>query len=132
MKAYRKIFIVMCVTAMLATCFLLQAGESKDTWSIGGQNVKRTDGPPVKVPNPVSPDAVVQISGATGSIIANVFPSDASGNVSNSAIPKVIMATGTDTFKLNQTMDNSKLEPGTYLINAVANDKTNRAVFTVK
>lgn len=133
MKKYCVSLVFICaVIAVFGVCPFAGAADDATTWSIGGQSIKRTDGPPAKLPSPVEADALVRIPGATGQMIINIYPSDAAGNVANTASPKIILASGSDSFKLNQTMDNSKLAPGTYLMNAMVDNKTNRVVFTVK
>lgn len=85
-----------------------------------------------KLNTPVAPDALVQVPGKQESIIVNVFPSDVMGVVKSGLKPEVIMVSGTDNFKLNQTMSKKKLDPGTYLMNIVFAGKTERVLFSVK
>jgi hypothetical protein len=85
-----------------------------------------------KLNTPVSPDALVQVPGKQESIIVNVFPSDVMGVVKSGLKPEIILASGTDHFKLDQTMSKKKLAPGTYLMNIVFAGKTERVLFSVK
>ncbi|MBN1864171.1 MAG: hypothetical protein JW808_04660 [Victivallales bacterium] len=83
-----------------------------------------------RVANPVANDALLEVEADEAMIIVNVFSSDAEGNTSG--VAKIIMIQGKKSTKLDQTMDKSKLEPGTYLMNIVAGGATARVLFTVK
>jgi len=76
--------------------------------------------------------ALVQVPGKQESIIVNVFPSDLSGIVKSGIKPEVILVSGTDHFKLDQTMSKKDLTKGTYLMNIVYGGKTERVLFSIK
>jgi hypothetical protein len=81
---------------------------------------------------PVAPDALVQVPGKQESITVNIFPSDVSGIIKSGIKPEVILVSGTDHFKLDQTMSKKDLTQGTYLMNIVYGGKTERVLFSVK
>lgn len=85
-----------------------------------------------KLNTPVAPDALVQVPGKQESITVNVFPSDFSGIVKSGIKPEVILVSGTDHFKLDQTMSKKDLTKGTYLMNIVYGGKTERVLFSIK
>jgi len=85
-----------------------------------------------KLNTPVAPDALVQVPGKQESITVNIFPSNARGAVKTGAKPEVILVSGTDHFKLDQTMSKKKLIKDTYLMNIVYGGKTERVLFSVK
>ena len=85
-----------------------------------------------KLNTPVTPDALVQVPGKQESITVNIFPSSLSGIVKSGIKPEVILVSGTDHFKLDQTMSKKDLTKGTYLMNIVYGGKTERVLFSVK
>jgi len=85
-----------------------------------------------KLNTPVAPDALVQIPGKQENITVNIFPSDVMGVVKSGLKPEIILVSGTDHFKLDQTMSKNDLVTGTYLMNIVYGGKTERVLFSVK
>jgi len=85
-----------------------------------------------KLNTPVAPDALVQVPGKQESITVNVFPADIQGAVKTGVKPEIILVSGTDHFKLDQTMSKNDLTKGTYLMNIVYGGKTERVLFSVK
>jgi len=85
-----------------------------------------------KLNTPVAPDALVQVPGKQESITVNVFPADVKGAVKTGVKPEIILVSGTDHFKLDQTMSKKKLTEGMYLMNIVYGGKTERVLFSVK
>lgn len=90
-----------------------------------------------KVPAPVSSDALLEATVPdTDTLFINFFISDANGIVKteNASAKGIIMVTGGNKTKINQTMSRAALQPGTYLANIMAQStgQTARIVFTVK
>jgi len=85
-----------------------------------------------KLNTPVAADALVQVPGKQDTITVNIFPADPKGIVSSGVKPEVILVSGTDHFKLDQTMSKNDLVKGTYLMNIVYSGKTERVLFSVK
>lgn len=85
-----------------------------------------------KLNTPVAPDALVQVPGKQESITVNIFPSSLNGIVKSGIKPEVILVSGTDHFKLDQTMSKKDLTKGTYLMNIVYGGKTERVLFSIK
>lgn len=85
-----------------------------------------------KLNTPVAANALVQVPGKQESITVNIFPADVSGIVRSGVKPEIILVSGTDHFKLDQTMSKKDLTTGTYLMNIVYSGKTERVVFSVK
>lgn len=103
---------------------------------LGGQ-VPVPAGSVAKVPAPVSNDALLEaVVPDNDTVFINFFISDANGNVTteNSSAKEIIMITGGNKTKINQTMSGNALPPGTYLGNIMAQSvgKTSRIVFRVK
>jgi hypothetical protein len=124
--------VAIVMSALLAICNPAHAAGEAKSLSLEGQEIAWTDSPYAKAGAAVSSAAAVKVPGAKDQMIINIYSSDAKGNVDNASQPKVILVSGTDTFKLNQTIDNVPLKPGTYLMNVMANGSTGRVVFTVK
>ncbi|NNE90465.1 MAG: hypothetical protein HKN23_02360 [Verrucomicrobiales bacterium] len=84
---------------------------------------------------PVKNDAVIEVVGTDpATIFVNVFPCNGKGEITRAAQAeaKVIMAPNATKFQLDQTMDKTKLGPGTYLMNIVIQAKgTSRVLFEV-
>lgn len=85
-----------------------------------------------KLNTPVAPDALVQVPGKQETITVNVFPADPQGIVKSGIKPEIILVSGTDHFKLDQTMSKKELSKGMYLMNIVYGGKTERVLFSVK
>ena len=85
-----------------------------------------------KLNTPVATDALVQVPGKQESITVNIFPADVSGIVKSGVKPEIILVSGTDHFKLDQTMSKNDLTKGIYLMNIVYGGKTERVLFSVK
>lgn len=84
----------------------------------------------VKVP--VKADALLTLENEAPMLIVNAFPCKEDGTILMDGAPTaVIFAKQTKEVKLDATMGQKKLAPGTYLMNVVANGKTSRVVFTV-
>lgn len=84
------------------------------------------------VKEPVKPDAILAIEKEVPMLIINAFPCKEDGTILMAGAPAaVIFANKTSEVKLDATMDKKKLQPGTYLMNVVADGKTSRVVFTV-
>lgn len=100
---------------------------------VAGQLATPTGNSVAVVANPVSADSEVEVvASVTDTMFVNAFASDATGKVANTTSPEVIMVSGTNKFKLNQTMSKKSLAPGTYMMNIMANNETSRVLFTVK
>ncbi len=87
-----------------------------------------------RIADPVAKDAELVLGAEKETIFVNVFRCDAKGEVDreHQANPKIIMAPNADRVTLNQTMDQSSLEDGWYLMNVVLRTKgTSRVVFRV-
>lgn len=84
------------------------------------------------VKQPVKPDAVLKLEKEVPMLIVNAFPCKEDGTVLMVGAPAaIILGNETAEVKLDATMDKKKLEPGTYLMNVVADGKTSRVVFTI-
>ncbi len=87
-----------------------------------------------KIGKPVASDAEVRVGVKPERIIVNIFPCDAKGapKPGAQAKAKVIMASRATTFRLDQTLDKSTLDPGLYIMNVVLGSKgTSRVMFAV-
>ena len=87
-----------------------------------------------KLNRSVKADALVELATDPSMIIVNVFRSDAEGVVSQAdqAKAKVIMVQSGTKFGLDQTMDGTTLEPGSYAMNIVVPGLgTSRILFKV-
>ena len=104
---------------------------------VAGQPAVPPAGPAVifaKIPQPVAPDAEVQVDTEGGMIIVNVFAIDDNGAPlkGTAGQAKVIMVQNGTGFALDRTMDKSTLAPGHYGMNIVLqNQGTSRVEFTV-
>lgn len=103
---------------------------------IGGQLAEVTGNPETaifaRIPLPVAPDAEVEVDGAPGLLIINVFPVKPDGNVPQGAPIKVMMQQSANRLRLSETMDKSVLEPGLWGANIVFLQTTSRVMFEVK
>ena len=103
---------------------------------LGGQSPVPA-GSVAKLSAPVSNDALLEVKvPATDTLFINFFSSDANGVITtaNSSVKEIIMVTGGNKTKINQTMSKNILQPGVYLANIMAQSsgETARIVFTVK
>ncbi len=101
---------------------------------MAGQNAEVKDKISVfaVIENPVTNDAELEVAGDHEIIFINVFPSDKNGAAILGTQPSVIVIQGSNTTKLDQTMDKKALSPGTYVMNIVASGQTARVLFQVK
>ncbi len=99
---------------------------------IAGMTLDRTMPSLFKLATSVAPDALVQVPGKQESITANIFPATETGAVKAGDKAEVILVSGTDHFKLDQTMSKKDLAKGLYLMNIVYGGKTERVLFSVK
>jgi len=134
-------FLTLCLlTGILLSPALSRADERPAILpfdvTLGGQKAIIEGNPATaivaKIPKPVKANAKLQVEGKPGMIIINIFPASENGEVESGGQPKIIMTEdGTET-DLENTMDKSKLEAGTYLANVVFNNATSRILFTVE
>ena len=105
--------------------------------TVGGQAVEAPAGPAdifATVPRPIAPDARVEVDTEGEQIIVNVFPIDEEGAPlpGSQGRTKVIMVPEGTGFRLDATMDKSRLSPGRYGMNIVLQNKgTSRVRFVV-
>ena len=104
--------------------FDVTVGEQKAT--ISGQSAIFA-----KIPKPITNDATVSLATEPEMVITNIFPTNGKGEPTQdaSAKAKVIITQKGNTFRLNQTMDQSILEPGDYVMNIVLQTKGTARVF---
>lgn len=103
---------------------------------IGGQ-LAVVDGNPdtaifARIPMAVGRDALVEVDGAPGLLIINVFPVKTDGSVPQGAPIKVMMQQSANRLRLDETMDKSALEPGLWGANIVFQQTTSRVMFEVR
>ncbi len=90
-----------------------------------------------KVPNPVPPDALIEVEAQddSGMIIINAFPVSESGDVppdAQQAVKIILGQQGESSVRLNATMDNQPLAPGRYGLNIVSAGETSRVMIVVE
>ncbi len=133
-------FFAILLTLSLISITGLSAADRADFYpfdvKVDGQlaTANKADVPFAQIAMPVSADAELEIPGVTGMIIVNIFPSKPDGTVPDEAQaqPKIIVIQDGGKAKLTATMDQSRLTPGLYGANIVADGKTARVQFTVK
>ncbi|MFT6238149.1 MAG: hypothetical protein ACJAQT_000219 [Akkermansiaceae bacterium] len=83
------------------------------------------------IDKPGKADDVLKVAKKAEVLIANVCPCKVDGTIldGNNVIP--IFAQNSDTLKLEATLKEEALKPGTYLINVGAHGTTSRVVFTI-
>ena len=125
---------LMLVLGLCVLCLGLQAAGDAVVLpfkvKLGGHEAK-PDKIFAKIADVVSSDALLEVDSKEAMIIVNIFACDEKGTVSGGA-PKVLVIQGKNSAKLDETMDKSKLEAGTYIMNIVAGGATARVLFTVK
>jgi hypothetical protein len=129
----------MIFTLMLCLLATVHAGGERPLLypfdvTLGGQKAVMGDGGDLfaVVKEPVKSGATPVIEAEARMLIVNAFPCKEDGTiVMDGALGALIFAQTTAEAKLDAIMDKKKLEPGTYLMNVVANGNTSRVVFTV-
>lgn len=135
------------IPSLLSALFLLlitpgvaPAGERPDIYpfdvKVGGQLAAMTGSNRLfaHIAEPVPAEAELEVPGAEGMVIVNVFPSAPDGTVPDTAAgqTKVILIQQGGKAKLDATMDGTKLAPGLYGANVVSGGRTSRVQFTVR
>ncbi|MFN5540190.1 MAG: hypothetical protein ACK481_09070 [Candidatus Melainabacteria bacterium] len=123
----KKLFFVFCAF-LISLTGLVRADEVNPLpfkVKVAGQEAK------VKSPVSASADLEFEVKDKS-MIIINIFPFTDRGIVDNAAKPKIILVNQSNKTKLNKTMDKAALQPGNYLMNVVADQKSSRILFEVK
>ncbi len=101
--------------------------------TVGGQKavVQKDNILFVVIEKPVKSNAVVALDQESSLFVINAFPCKPDGTVLEGQPAGIIFKNKAKSVKLNETIDKKSLQPGTYLMNVVAHNKTSRVVFTV-
>lgn len=103
---------------------------------IGGQLAEIKGDPSTtlfaEIEKPVAADAEIEVIGAPGLLIVNVFPLDDNGAVKEGVTPKAIVVPSGTVASMGAFMDGTKLEPGLYGANIVFANTTSRVKFVVQ
>ncbi len=101
--------------------------------TLGGTKAEMKAGNEIfaEVSKPVAPDAVLSLEKEVPMLIINAFPCKEDGSVEENQATAIIFAQNVKEVKLDATMDQKPLKPGSYLANVVADGKTSRIVFVV-
>ena len=103
--------------------------------AIGGHDAAKSERVAVAavIDQPVPADAAIEVRGVDGTIIINAVPSDESAEpLDPAAAPKVIILQDAGKGTLADTMDGSRLESGTTLLNIIGGGKTARVLVTIE
>lgn len=101
--------------------------------NIGGQAAQPFNDAVAMIPDPVAPDAVIEVMTEEPTIVVNAFAADTQGVIASGAQPIILLLQDTRRKRLDQTIGNQTLKPGHYVLNIVAASQgTARVLIEVK